>query len=93
LSPQRVRRVRDVVQEGQTVLVEVLSVDTAARRIALSLKKIADEQLGAEEAAEEAEREADRKAAQELMANRPVNPNLRGGIGGSQIRFDTPGEQ
>jgi small subunit ribosomal protein S1 len=90
LSPQRVRRVRDVVQEGQAVLVEVLNVDTAARRIALSLKKIADEQLSAEEAAEEAEREADRKAAEEMMANRPVNPNLRGGIGGNPIRFDAP---
>jgi small subunit ribosomal protein S1 len=89
LSPQRVRRVRDVVQEGQVVLVEVLSVDTAARRIALSLKKLADEQLTAEEAAEEAERQADRKAAEEMMANRPVNPNLRGGIGGNPVRFDT----
>ena len=74
------------------MLVEVLSVDTAARRIALSLKKLADEQSSAEEAAAEAEREADRKAAEEMMANRPVNPNLRGGIGGSQIRFDAPSE-
>jgi len=90
LSPQRVRRVRDVVQEGQPVDVEVLSVDTAARRIALSLKKIADEKLSAEQAAEEAEREADRKEAEEMLANRPANPNLRGGIGGNPVRFDAP---
>jgi small subunit ribosomal protein S1 len=90
LAPGRVRRVRDVIDEGQTVVVEVLSVDTQARRIALSLKRISNEKLAAEEAAEDAEREADRKAAEEMMANRPVNPNLRGGIGGNPIRFDAP---
>jgi small subunit ribosomal protein S1 len=88
LSTQRIRRVRDVVQEGQQVEVEVLSVDPASRRIGLSLKAIAREKEDAETVAETAEREADVKAAQELMANRPTNPNLRGGIGGSPIRFD-----
>src|SRR5207245_2401848 len=38
LSPQRVRRVKDVVQEGQDVQVMVLNVDPAQRRISLSLK-------------------------------------------------------
>jgi small subunit ribosomal protein S1 len=89
LSTQRIRRVRDVVQEGQSVEVEVLSVDPASRRIGLSLKAIAREKEDAEDAAEAAEREADVKAAQELMASRPANPNLRGGIGGAPIRFDT----
>jgi small subunit ribosomal protein S1 len=88
LSTQRVRRVRDVVQEGQQVEVEILSVDPASRRIALSLKSIAREKENAEDAATAAEREADAKVAAELMANRPVNPNLRGGIGTSAIRFD-----
>ena len=88
LSTQRIRRVRDVVQEGQSVEVEVLSVDPASRRIGLSLKAIAREKEGAEDAAQAAEREADAKAAQELMASRPVNPNLRGGIGTNPIRFD-----
>jgi small subunit ribosomal protein S1 len=87
LSTQRVRRVRDVIDEGQAVNVEVLSMDPGARRIALSLKRIVQEAENAEEAAEQAEREADVKAAQELMANRPVNPNLRGGVGGA-VRFD-----
>ncbi|VTR93488.1 30s ribosomal protein s1 : Ribosomal protein S1 OS=Singulisphaera acidiphila (strain ATCC BAA-1392 / DSM 18658 / VKM B-2454 / MOB10) GN=Sinac_5356 PE=4 SV=1: S1: S1: S1 [Gemmata massiliana] len=87
LSTQRVRRVRDVIEEGQTVIVEVLSMDAATRRIALSLKKIASEEEAAAEAAEQAEHEADLKAAEEAMANRPVNPNLRGGIG-STIKFD-----
>jgi small subunit ribosomal protein S1 len=88
LSTQRIRRVRDVVQEGQSVEVEVLSVDPASRRIGLSLKAIAKEKESALDSAAAAEREADAKAAQELMANRPVNPNLRGGIGTNPIRFD-----
>jgi ribosomal protein S1 len=88
LSTQRVRRVRDVAQDGQQVEVEVLSVDPAARRIGLSLKSIAREKEAAEEASEAAEREADEQAARELLANRPANPNLRGGIGTNPIRFD-----
>ncbi len=88
LSTQRVRRVRDVVSEGQSVEVEVLSVDAAARRIALSLKRIAQEQEDAADAADEAERAADRKAADEALANRPANPNLRGGIGSAPTKLD-----
>ncbi len=56
LSTQRVRRVRDIVQEGQSVDVEVLSVDPASRRIGLSLKSIAREKEDAEDAASVAER-------------------------------------
>lgn len=89
LSTQRVRRVRDVVSEGQAVEVEILSVDPAARRIALSLKRLAAEKEAAEDAAERAEHEAEMKAAEELMANRPVNPNLRGGIGDNPVKLDT----
>jgi small subunit ribosomal protein S1 len=87
LSTQRVRRVRDIVEEGQSVNVEILSVDPATRRIALSLKRIVQQAEEAEEAEEAAEREADLKAAEEAMASRPANPNLRGGIGGP-IKFD-----
>jgi small subunit ribosomal protein S1 len=90
ISTQRVRRVRDIVSEGQSVEVEVLSVDPTTRRIALSLKRIAQEQEDATDAADQAERDADLKAAEEMMANRPANPNLRGGVGGP-IRFDTDG--
>jgi small subunit ribosomal protein S1 len=38
LAHQRVRRVRDVVQEGQTVDVKILKIDREQQRIALSLK-------------------------------------------------------
>ena len=80
LSTQRVRRVTDIVQVGQTVEVEVLSIDPGTRRIALSLKAIKRAEEIAAEEAEEAEYLADRQAAEELRASRPVNPNLRGGI-------------
>jgi len=83
LSTQRVRRVRDIVSEGQTVHVEILSVDPEARRISLSLKTIQRQKEDAEDEAEEAERLGDLAAAEERLTNRPVNPNLRGGIGGS----------
>jgi small subunit ribosomal protein S1 len=88
LSTQRVRRVRDIVEVGQTVEVEVRTVDPGARRIGLSLKSIAKEREDAADAAEEAERLADIQAAEQVMANRPVNPNLRGGVGSSPIKFD-----
>ena len=87
LSTQRVRRVRDIVSEGQPVEVEILSVDPAARRIGLSLKKIALEKEEAEDAAEEAERLGDIAAADQRLTNRPVNPNLRGGIGAAPVDF------
>jgi small subunit ribosomal protein S1 len=89
LSTQRIRRVRDVVSEGQRVEVDILSMDPESRRIGLSLKSIKKQQEEAEEAAEEAERLADLKAAEETMANRPVNPNLRGGIGSNAFRYDS----
>ncbi|QDU21573.1 30S ribosomal protein S1 [Urbifossiella limnaea] len=80
LSTQRVRKARDVVQPGQSVEVEVLSVDVPARRIALSLKSI---QRAAEDSADAATAEEEEQALREAqfrMANRPLNPNLRGGI-------------
>ncbi len=88
LSLQRVRRVRDVVSEGQTAEVEILSVDPSNRRISLSLKAIMKAKEAAEEAAEEAEREADLRAAEERMIARPVNPNLRGGIGEAPVPIE-----
>ena len=90
LSTQRVRRVRDIVTEGQMVEVEVLSVEPENRRVGLSLKSIARSKEEAEEAAEEAELRGDVAAADERLASRPANPNLRGGIGGGgPIEFGT----
>ena len=80
LSTQRTRRARDVVQPDQRVEVEVLSVDVPARRIALSLKAVKQAEEDAADAATAEEEEAALREAQFRMANRPVNPNLRGGI-------------
>jgi small subunit ribosomal protein S1 len=87
LSTERVRRVRDVLTEGQEVTVQILNIDPEARKIALSLKALKAEAETALLAEEEAEEDADRAAAADRAASRPFNPNLRGGIGGSQITF------
>lgn len=90
LSTQRVRRVRDVVQETQSIEVEILSIDIQARRMSLSLKSLKAEAESAEEAATAAEEAADRQEAGERMANRTANPNLRGGIGSGKPLFEMP---
>jgi ribosomal protein S1 len=69
-----VRRVADVVQPGQEVLVLVMSVDTDQRRISLSLKGAQKKEEPS--AAEEAEEAAEEKPP------RPRNYELRGGLGG-----------
>src|SRR5262249_27217440 len=74
LAPQRVRRVKDIVQVGQEVKVLVLSVDSNQRRISLSLKGAlpkAEEPVVEEEAEEEAP----------IKPPRPRTFQLRGGIG------------
>ena len=87
LSPNRTRRVREVVQEGQQVQVMVLSIDPEAKRISLSLKAVqakaeAEAKARAEaEAQARAEAEAAAEAAAPPPPPRPRDPNLRGGIG------------
>jgi small subunit ribosomal protein S1 len=73
LSPQRVRRVRDVVQDGQEVQVMILRVDPAQRKISLSLKQAAPK--------EEAAAEEEPEEAVETKPSRPRTTPLRGGIG------------
>lgn len=76
LAPQRVRRVGDVVQEGQEVTVMVLNVDPTQRRISLSLK------AALPKVAEAAEAEEEEEEAVEVKPPRPRTTPLRGGIGG-----------
>lgn len=58
LAHQRIRAVGDVVNEGEEVEVKILSIDTEAQRIALSLKATLPEPSAAqEEELEEAPRE------------------------------------
>jgi len=87
LSTERVRRVRDVVTEGQAVTVQVLTFDAEARKIGLSLKSLKAEADGVVFEEEQAEADAEKAASAERMAGRPFNPNLRGGIGGSHLTF------
>jgi ribosomal protein S1 len=72
LAPQRVRRVGDIVQQGQEVQVMILNVDPEQKRISLSLKAAIPEEVAAEE--EESE------TALPESAKPRVTP-LRGGIG------------
>jgi small subunit ribosomal protein S1 len=76
LSPQRVRRVADVVKEGQEVQVMVLGVDPAQRRISLSLKAAVPA-----EAEAEATGPAEETAPEEPpKPPRPRKTPLRGGL-------------
>jgi small subunit ribosomal protein S1 len=75
LAPQRVHRVRDIVQVGQEVKVMVLNVDPGQRRISLSLKAALPKEPEAPVEEEE----------EEVAPSRPARPRatpLRGGIGG-----------
>ncbi|MDY0166217.1 MAG: S1 RNA-binding domain-containing protein [Thermoguttaceae bacterium] len=80
LSHKRVWRASDVVQEGQEVETLVLSVDTDAQRIGLSMKQLVQPESvkpdPAEAAAAEPEPEKPRKSRQ-------PNQPLQGGLGRS----------
>ena len=90
LGTQRVRRVRDVVQEGQVVEVQIMNIDEEQRRIALSLRAITEAAKKAEEAAA-VEEQRKREAAVEEGDGEPEEPKpirkrkftLRGGVGSS----------
>jgi len=73
LSPQRVRRVADLVQPGQEVQVMVLGVDPVQRRISLSLKAALPEEPEAAADAETPEAPP--------PPPRPRTTPLRGGLG------------
>jgi small subunit ribosomal protein S1 len=75
LSPQRVRRVTDIVKVDQEVEVAVVSVDVAQRRIGLSLKATVAKEPEPEESEEEGE-------VVEPLKLKPRNFELRGGLGG-----------
>jgi len=78
LAPQRVRRVADIVQAGQSVQVMVLNVEKEQRRLSLSLKAA---QAKAVEDTEKANTEEEDEEI-EVRPPRPRTTPLRGGIGG-----------
>jgi small subunit ribosomal protein S1 len=76
LAPQRVYRVKDVVQVGQEVQVVVLKLDKANKKISLSLKAAAPKP--------EAPAPVEEEAVEEETPKKPPKPRttpLRGGIG------------
>src|SRR5947209_6632016 len=80
LSPQRIRTVSDVVQEGQEVEVMVLRIDPAQRKMSLSLKAAL---LEKENQVEGADDEAEEEVA--VKPPRPRTTPLRGGVGDKEI--------
>jgi small subunit ribosomal protein S1 len=86
LGTNRVRRVRDVLQEGKEVEVQIVSIDLEQKRIGLSLKAIAEAARKAENDAAMAEQKAREDAEEAATANEPpAKPRkrtyeLKGGI-------------
>jgi small subunit ribosomal protein S1 len=86
LGVNRVRRVRDVLQEGKEVEVQIVSIDLEQKRIGLSLKAIVEATRKAENDAAMAEQKARDEAAEAAAANAPPekprkrNYELKGGI-------------
>jgi small subunit ribosomal protein S1 len=83
LGQNRIRRVRDVVQEGQEVEVQIVNIDKAQRRIGLSLKALADAARKAEEqeAIDELKARQERQeSGAEPKPERKRNYDLRGGV-------------
>jgi small subunit ribosomal protein S1 len=79
LSPKRVWRVSDVVQEGQEVDVLILSVDRDAERMSLSMKALAAKP---EPEKDKKEAEAESIAAPPpAAARKKPNSPLKGGLG------------
>jgi small subunit ribosomal protein S1 len=75
LAPQRVHRVKDIVQEGQEVQVMILKVEAEARKLSLSIKAAA-----AKPAPEPTEEEEEETPSQ-LRPSKPRTTPLRGGLG------------
>jgi small subunit ribosomal protein S1 len=86
MGTNRVRRVRDVLQEGKEVEVQIVSIDLEQKRIGLSLKAIAEAALRAENDAAMAAQKAREEAEEAAAANEPPAPprkrnyELKGGV-------------
>jgi small subunit ribosomal protein S1 len=76
LAPQRVRRVADIVKVDQEVQVAVLKVDSANRKLSLSLKAALPKPE-----TPPVEEEVEEEALVETKPQRPRTTPLRGGIG------------
>ncbi|MCA9246990.1 MAG: S1 RNA-binding domain-containing protein [Planctomycetales bacterium] len=82
LAHQRVHRASDVVQEGQEVEVQVLSVDPVKQRIGLSLKALSARPTPVDSAKKEEEEMMAQIEASNKPVKKPQGP-LKGGTGRS----------
>ncbi|CAN5904010.1 hypothetical protein BH23PLA1_BH23PLA1_16150 [soil metagenome] len=78
LSPNRVRRVRDIVQIDQEVEARILDIDADSKRISLSIKQLPKDTPLAETEAEDETEEAP------LAARPPRKVPLKGGLGDTE---------
>lgn len=85
LAPNRVARVTDVVSVDQEVEVMVLSVDTNARRISLSLKALAKQAEASPSEAEDASEEESEPEAVRRKYKKPLKGGLGRSSGGEEI--------
>ncbi len=86
LSPNRVRRVNDIVKPGQDVEVQILSIDPDQQRVSLSMKAVIAARE--EEALDAADAAADAAAAAEPPKPKPERKvPLKGGLGGGGPLF------
>jgi small subunit ribosomal protein S1 len=79
ISPTRIRRVADVIKVGQDVQVKVLSIDSAARRMALSLK-------AAQAAPPPPEAEDEEEEEMPPVERKQRDTPLRGGVGNKEFK-------
>ncbi len=96
LARHRVRRVRDVLQEGQEVRVRLIDIDPEARRLSLSIRAVLEEEERQqwEEAKRRAAQQAEQRSEPQEGQQRPEPKRkpkrpLRGGLG-DDIAEDGP---
>jgi small subunit ribosomal protein S1 len=85
LAHQHVRSVGDVLKEGQSIEVKVLSIDTEAQRIALSLKATLPEPPPEEKPPEESEEKHPHRAPIVPKRKKPLKGGVDGPSGGEKF--------
>jgi len=85
LSHKRVWRTSDVLSKGQEIEVLVLSVDTEAQRISLSIRALAPEPEPAKKAEEPADEPPPKKPPQRRKPDQPLQGGLGRSAGGKRF--------
>lgn len=96
IATKRINRPEEVLKVGQDVVVQIIKIDDATKRIGLSIKavqKAAEEAARAESAAQEEAARAKAEAAEDAKPVKPVvrRTDLKGGKGAGGPLFSLPG--